>query len=166
MADGFDQFVSEVSPRLVRAARMLLGGPADAQDVTQETLISVYWKWDQLRDRTAASSYAYTTLVRRSRRHRQRAHFRRECLTAPDALPVFAAAAVLEPSDQDIGRALASLPPRQREALVLRYYLDLSIPATASAMRCTEGTVKSTTSKALAALRATVCPAAQNGDHR
>jgi RNA polymerase sigma factor (sigma-70 family) len=48
---------------------------------------------------------------------------------------------------------LAELPRRQREAVVLRYYLDFSIGETARVMRCTQGTVKSQVSKALASLR-------------
>ena len=62
-----------------------------------------------------------------------------------------------EPSDdidaENVRRAVASLPRRQREALVLRYYLDMSVSDTAQQMGCAEGTVKSLTSKAIDALR-------------
>ena len=54
---------------------------------------------------------------------------------------------------QDVRRALAALPRRQRTAVVLRFFLDLSEADTADAMGCSIGTVKSTTHKALAALR-------------
>jgi RNA polymerase sigma factor (sigma-70 family) len=53
----------------------------------------------------------------------------------------------------DLEPALARLPARQREAVVLRYFLDLSIDDTARVMRCTTGTVKSQVHKALATLR-------------
>ena len=53
----------------------------------------------------------------------------------------------------DIRRAVASLPRRQRTALILRYYLDMSVRDVAEAMDCPEGTVKTLTSKSIDALR-------------
>jgi RNA polymerase sigma factor (sigma-70 family) len=54
---------------------------------------------------------------------------------------------------REVMRALLKLPPRQREALLLRYYLDLSEAEAASAMRISRGTAKSTVARGLAALR-------------
>ncbi|ALG06565.1 RNA polymerase sigma factor [Kibdelosporangium phytohabitans] len=56
----------------------------------------------------------------------------------------------------DLRRAMASLPPRQRAAVVLRYWEDLPITEVAQLLGCTEGTVKSQCAKALATLRGQV----------
>ena len=53
----------------------------------------------------------------------------------------------------DLRAALAALPPRQRAAVVLRYYCDLSVDQTAEVLRCSAGIVKSQTSRGLTALR-------------
>jgi RNA polymerase sigma factor (sigma-70 family) len=53
----------------------------------------------------------------------------------------------------DLRTALAAVPPRQRAAIVLRYYCDLSVEETATVLRCSPGTVKSQTARGLAALR-------------
>jgi len=50
--------------------------------------------------------------------------------------------------------ALAALPPRQRATIVLRYYCDLTVEQTAAELKCSQGTVKSNTSRGLASLRA------------
>ena len=156
MADGFEEFVLSASPRLVRTARLLLGNPSEAEDMAQETLIVQHQHWQRLRDLGAADAYAYKTLVRRTRRHLQRARFRHETTTPPDAMPPSAPAVDAHSDDGGLATALVGLPARQREALVLRYYLDLSIQETAQVMGCGTGTVKSQTSKALSVLRNTV----------
>lgn len=153
MALSFEQFVDSSSPRLVRTARMLLGSAAESQDSAQETLIVMYRHWGRLRDPGAAEAYAYTTLVRLVRRHLRRARYRHE-LPEKDALNrSYETAVAASERHPDVTDALALLPARQREAVVLRYFLDLSIEDTARAMRCTAGTVKSQTSKALTTLR-------------
>jgi RNA polymerase sigma-70 factor (sigma-E family) len=151
MSVGFEQFVASSTPRLVRAARMLLGEAGDAEDMAQETLIVMHRHWARLRETDAAEAYAYRTLVRLTRRHARTGRLRRAALDGDVARQV-AATPPVERDDQ-LAAALAALPTRQREAVVLRYYLDLSISETAHLMRCTQGTVKSQVSKALAALR-------------
>jgi RNA polymerase sigma-70 factor (sigma-E family) len=153
MPASYELFVSASAPRLVRAARMLLGRAAEAEDMVQETLIVVHQHWSSIRTPEAAESYAYRTLVRLTRRHLRSARFRREALV--DGHLGFDAPAQHEIGEQheELGTALAALPPRQREAVVLRYFLDFSIDETARVMRCKPGTVKSQASKALAAMR-------------
>lgn len=151
MSVGFEHFVASSTPRLVRAARMLLGEPGDAEDMAQETLIVMHRHWARLRDTAAAEAYAYRTLVRLTRRYARSARLRRVAVNEDAAHRVVATPPVER--DDQLKVALAALPARQREAVVLRYYLDLSIADTARLMRCTQGTVKSQVSKALAALR-------------
>lgn len=153
MPASFEQFVAASTPRLVRTARMLLGSASEAEDMAQETLIVMHQHWGRLRSEDAADAYAYRTLVRLTRRYLRSARFRRESVVD---LAGAAAADPVDPpvtGDETLQAALGVLPVRQREAVVLRYYLDFSIRETARAMRCTEGTVKSQVSKALASLR-------------
>lgn len=115
--------------------------------------------WDRVARRGDPEAYVRRILVRLVIDHR-RHRFRREVPvpTVPDE-----ALDVVPPDFPDIGRALAALPPRQRATLVLRFWEDLSVNETAAIMGCSAGTVKSTTSKALTHLRATLA-ADHHGD--
>ncbi|MFI6831539.1 sigma-70 family RNA polymerase sigma factor [Kribbella sp. NPDC050241] len=151
--ETFDDFARVGSPRLLGAARLLLGDPQLAEDLTQETLIRVYRSWPSIRVDAAIDSYAYRTLVRLVHRRRMRGFHRREVPTSlvPDQ--------VVGEVDSDhraplVRACLLELPARQRATLVLRFYADLSVEDTAKAMRCTPGTVKSQTAKGLRNLKA------------
>jgi RNA polymerase sigma-70 factor (sigma-E family) len=154
LSRSFDDFVVQASPRLLRAAMLLTGSRADAEDVTQEALLAVYRRWERLRAPQAAYTYASVTMTRLAHRHLRKARARREVNLAdlPDraSLDVAIDASV---EGAAMRTMLLTLPPRQREAVVLRFYLDLSVETVARAMRCTPGTVKSQVSKALATLR-------------
>ena len=70
-----------------------------------------------------------------------------------------------DPSERLALRAVvAGLPRRQREAVVLRYLVDLSVSETAAVMGCAEGTVRALTSQALSSLRTQLGPTFENGD--
>lgn len=134
MAVTFEQFVAAASPRLVRAARLLLGGAAEAEDMAQETLIVMHQHWPRLCNPDAAQSYAYRTLVRLTRRHVRSARVRHE--RAAGAAPS-AKLQVADPLGEDHAAAVAvvvnttdpsashpspqpSTPdPRDREALLV-----------------------------------------------
>jgi RNA polymerase sigma-70 factor (sigma-E family) len=153
VSTSFEQFVVAVTPRLVRAARMLLGNARDAEDMAQETLIVMHRRWSRLRRPDAAEAYALRTLVRLTRRHMRSARHRLEALDMGDGA-VFERPVPDAPGrDDDLLAVIRALPARQREAVVLRFYLDQSIADTAQAMRCSPGTVKSQVSKALDTLR-------------
>jgi RNA polymerase sigma factor (sigma-70 family) len=111
--------------------------------------------WDRLAAVEAAESYARTTMLRLSRRWASR-RWRQELPTAqPQLALVGGAAPAADPvADVDIRHLLATLPWAQRAVLVLRYLDDLSERETAAVLGCSEGTVKSRASRALAALRA------------
>lgn len=155
MAASFEQFVDSSTPRLVRTARLLLGSASESQDLVQETLIVMFRRWGRLRDPAAADAYAHTTLVHLARRHLRRARFRHEWPPDSGFTDDYEsdAAALMPESNPEVTDALALLPLRQRETVVLRYYLDLSVEETARTMRCSVGTVKSQTAKALDSLR-------------
>ena len=149
---SFEEFVEVSSPRLVRTARMLLGSSSDAEDLAQETLIRMHRHWSRLREPNAAEGYGLKTLVRLTRRHLTRARFRRE-EPLSDQFDVHQPESSTSEDAPAVMNALAALPLRQRETIVLRYFLDLTVEDTARVMRCSAGTVKSQTSDALNAMR-------------
>jgi RNA polymerase sigma-70 factor (sigma-E family) len=139
-------FVAEYDA-LVRLAR-LLGDPADAEDVVQSAFVLVYRR-GRLRDPGLAGAYLRQTVVNLTRSGwRRRAVARRHepSLVAPHSVDPDLAGGVA------IRAALASLPARQREAIVLRYYADLSEADTAEVMGVAVGSVKGYTSRGLAKL--------------
>ena len=140
---------------LIRLAVVMLGDRPAAEDVVQEAFCGLYRRWDQLGDKGKALSYVRSATLNGCRselRHRIR-NERRGSPPASRAGTASAehAALIGEEHDQVLS-ALRRLPDRQREALVLRFYLDLTEPEIAAAMGVSHGTVKSTTSRALAAL--------------
>jgi RNA polymerase sigma-70 factor (sigma-E family) len=151
--DGqFEAFVASRYAVLVRAARIVSYDPSQAEDLVQAALIRTYSHWSSLRDPVAAQSYTHTTLVRLALRG-QRRRWRGERPTAK--LPELAGPDAYAASDNAdaVRRALAGIPANQRAVLVLRYYLEMSETEIAEVLKCPVGTVKSRTSRALAALR-------------
>jgi len=151
---GFETFVAGYSIRLLRAAYLLTGDHALAEDLLQMTLMRTARRWPSAK--SAPEAYARKVLVNLSRdqHRRRRSRVREEPL--PELGPELFAAGDL--ADAVVGRdeviaAIAELPARQREVLVLRFYADLSVAQTASAMGASEGTVKSYTSRALDRMR-------------
>jgi RNA polymerase sigma-70 factor (sigma-E family) len=139
--------------RMVRLALLLVDEPATAEDVVQEAFTGLYRNWSGLRDRQAALGYLRTAVVNGSRSVLRRRKTAR-AYTPPHQADARSAEslAMLTAEHQAVVAALAKLPPRQREVLVLRYYDDLSEAEIAEATGLSRGTVKSTASRALDAL--------------
>jgi RNA polymerase sigma-70 factor (sigma-E family) len=139
---------------LVRLAAYLTGDRDAAEEVVQDAYVKVLGRWGGLRDLNKGEAYLRQTVVNLSRsRVRHRVVVDKH---APAALPDAASAeagAMTRLDRSAVVRALAELPRRQREAVVLRYYADLSEAQTAHAMGVSAGAVKSHTSRAMAALR-------------
>ncbi len=138
---------------LVRLAVVITGDQGSAEDIVQDAFLGLYRRWDRLTDlphplaylRASVLNGCRTALRRRSRT--DRAHYLSEVPgESAEAL------ALLSEEQRAVARAIRDLPDRQREALVLRYYLSLSEADTAEAMRVSRGAVKSATSRALAAI--------------
>jgi RNA polymerase sigma-70 factor (sigma-E family) len=150
-----EEFTAYVAARvrlLRRSAYLLCGDWHRAEDLTQSALTKVYVSWARVSRADNVDGYVRTLLVR-TYLDEERRRWRRERPT--DELPEDATP---DPGDRteerlDLARALAALPPRQRAAVVLRCWEDLSIAQVAAALDCSEGTVKSHTSRGLAALR-------------
>ena len=142
------------APGLIRLAVVMLGDRAAAEDVVQEAFCGLYRRWGQLADPDKALSYARTSTLNGCRSElRQRIRAQRHRGPAPGPADVASAEqdALLGEEHQQVLIALRRLPDRQREALVLRFYLDQTQLEIAAAMGISPGTVKSTTSRGLAA---------------
>ena len=134
---------------------MLVRDTPSAEEVVQEAFIAMHEGWHRLKDTDKALAYLRQAVVNRARsvlRHRMVVE-KNAPKPAPDMPSAeHGAMALLERSE--VIAALRALPERQREALVLRYYADLSEADIAAAMRISRGAVKSHTSRGIAALRA------------
>jgi RNA polymerase sigma-70 factor (sigma-E family) len=137
---------------LIRLAVVMLGDRAAAEDVVQEAFIGLYRHWHALTDTGKALGYVRSSVINGCRTALRR-RVRQFVGFAGDLAAESAEAAVLVSEEhRQVLDAIRRLPDRQREALVLRYYLDLGEEEIARTMRISRGTVKSTTSRALAAL--------------
>ena len=155
---------------LVRLALVMTGDRAAAEDIVQDAFLGLYRRWDQLPDTTVPLAYVRVSVVngcRTALRRRSRLGLWSttgfdgdldEAVPAagPGAVAGLAesaeASALLSEEQRTVAAALRKLPRRQREVVVLRYYLDLSVEETAQVMGVSLGTVKSTTHRGLAAV--------------
>lgn len=134
---------------LVRLAYLMLGDRAGAEDVVQEAFGGLYRRWDQLADKGRALQYVRSSVLNgcRSALRRPR-HVGVEGAPQPAAASAEVAALTSE-ERREVMRALRRLPDRQREVLVLRFYLDEPEAAIAQAMGISPSTVRSTAHRAL-----------------
>ena len=142
---------------MIRIALLMLGDRSAAEDVVQDAFLGLFRRWHGLSDPGKAEAYVRSAVLNgcRDAVKRRDRHIRRDLAAAAldlGELPSAEAAALISEDRRRILAGLRLLPPRQREALVFRYYLELSEEETASAMEVSRGTVKSTTSRAIAAL--------------
>jgi RNA polymerase sigma-70 factor (sigma-E family) len=136
---------------LIRLAVVMLGDRPAAEDVVQEAFCGLYRRWHTLSDTGRALSYVRSSVINGCRTVLRRR--RRQAGIAGDPPGESAEArALIGEEHRQVLTAIRCLPARQREALVLRFYLDLDEEEIAASMRISRGTVKSTTSRALAAL--------------
>lgn len=162
----FSEYVVGQRARLVRTARLLTAGDhASAEDVVQTALTRLYVHWPQVRRADDPVAYGFRTLTNAFLDEQRRAHRRRELVT--DDTPDPAQPAVDHETRSAVLAALRDLPPRQRAVVVLRHYLEYDVAATARALGCSQGTVKSQNAKALSSLRGRLAePATQEGPNR
>ncbi|MCK0112637.1 SigE family RNA polymerase sigma factor [Ornithinimicrobium sp. F0845] len=160
--EGFREFVQRRSPALLRTAWMLTGDPAAAEDLLQTALARTWPHWDRVRH-GHPEAYVRTAMVRTNASWRARFWHRERATDLTSAghgisPRQYAVADHSGPVTDRVvlAEALAALPVRQRQAVVLRYFDDLAVREVAEIMNCSEGTVKSQTAKGLARLRETV----------
>lgn len=143
----------QLLPRLVGSLSLQTGDRAVAEELAQEALVRLWQQWPRVQALDSPEGWTYRVAmnlasswwrrVQAERRAKRRLAREREPVAEP---PPAAAAGWLR-------QALARLPPRQRQALVCRYYLDLSVGETAEVMGCAPGTVRALTAQGTAALR-------------
>lgn len=140
--------------RLVRLALLLVHDVQTAEEVVQDAFEAMSLAWQRLREEEKALSYLRRAVVNRSRsvlRHRKVIDLHPAGPPPDEPSAEHAALILLERSM--MASALRTLPARQREAVVLRYYADLSEAGVAQAMGISRGAVKSHTSRAMASLK-------------
>jgi RNA polymerase sigma-70 factor (sigma-E family) len=150
-------------PELVRLAGLL--GADDPEDIAQEAFARLLRSYGSLRDASAALGYVRATVCNLTRNRRR--HLRVARLRTPTEHPADVASSeqsvLLREEQRELIAALAALPARRREAIVLRYWLGLSEAEIAEAMGIAAGTVKSQVSRGLAALGKTLEKALEEG---
>jgi RNA polymerase sigma-70 factor (sigma-E family) len=153
-AAEFSEFAHSRWPRLVRLGYGLTGDRGKAEDLAQTALASAYASWFRVRRADDPDAYLRKIVL-----NAHRGGFRKRRVTEeltgspPDLGGVVADPAGRHDERAAIIAALATLPPRQREVIVLRFWLDLTEVQVADALGCSVGTVKSQASRALDRLR-------------
>ena len=158
--DRYTEFVQAASGRLFRTAYAVCGDYQLAEDALQAALATAYSRWRRVSRADNPEAYVQRMVLNQVFSWRRRAWVRREVSSSdlhqerPHPSPESALA------DQDeVWRALATLHPKHRAVLVLRFVEDLSVADTARVLGLHEGTVKSQTSRAVARLREQLLPA-------
>jgi RNA polymerase sigma-70 factor (sigma-E family) len=136
----------------VRLAYMLTGDKQLAEDLSQEAFVRVAGRFRDLRKPEVFRSYLFKSVVNLTRSHWRRERVARGYLTTQDARPRTTTIPDVE-RQEVLRQALLALPPRQRVALVLRYYEDYSERQTAEVLGCSVGAVKSLVLRGTEALR-------------
>jgi RNA polymerase sigma-70 factor (sigma-E family) len=162
-ADGLDtqsgradleQLYRRHAPDARRLAYLLTGDPALAEDLAQDAFARLAGRLVHLRNPNTFDAYLRRTVVNLSRNH-----FRRRAVERAH-LATLASTASTEHNDPDVAvragmrHALLGLPPRQRAALVLRFYEDLPEDEIAEILNCRPGTARSLITRGVQALRA------------
>ncbi len=155
----FTAFVAVRGPSLLRAAQALTGDRGRAEDLVQNALAKAYARWPRIHGE--AEAYIRRILYNDRVSFLRRATHRYEVSVAelPDSGYVDGDVA----ERMAVQQALSSLPARQRAVLVLRYLEDRSIEETAEVLGCRPGTVRSSASRAFAALRIELTTPATEG---
>ncbi|OPG06644.1 SigE family RNA polymerase sigma factor [Microbispora sp. GKU 823] len=149
--DGFAEFVAARGTSLLRTAHLTCGASDDAEDVLQAALERACRNWHRLRRDADPEPYVRRIIVNLAiSRARRRALLRIIPTHSPPETPAPRADVELR---QVLMDGLRALPPRQRAAVVLRFWEDMTEAQTAKVLGCSVGTVKSQTAKALVRLR-------------
>jgi RNA polymerase sigma-70 factor (sigma-E family) len=145
---------------LIRLAVVMLGDRPAAEDVVQEAFCGLYRHWRSVTDPGKALAYVRSSVINGCRSVLRRRGRQAGAPAGSAGLAGLAgppgesaeATALTSEEHREVLAAVRRLPDRQREVLVLRFYLDLDEQEIAAALRISRGTVKSTTSRGIAAL--------------
>lgn len=155
---GFREFVEARSPALLRTAWMLTGDAALAEDLLQSALARTWPHWSRITQGGHPDAYVRKVMLRLNASWRTRLWNRERPTADPSSTR-----SVLHPDEHSqaddrtvLTVALASLPLRQRQVIVLRFFDDLSVESVADLLDISTGTVKSQTAKGLTKMRASM----------
>ena len=148
----FSEYMAARQPSLLRTAYLLTGDRHTAEDLVQTALAKLYLSWDKVQRRELVDGYVRRILVNEHNSLWRRPWKKRET-TTPELPDIAGPADPTGHHDADLWALVQSLPRKQRAAVVLRYYEELSEAETAAVLGVSVGTVKSQTSRALATLR-------------
>ena len=140
---------------LVRLATLLLGDVGAAEEVVQDAFVKLQVGWARLRDPAKAPAWLRSAVLNGARSRLRRASVRKRHLEpVPAPTTNVETDAVAHDERRRMLVALRTLPARQREALVLKFYMELSEAETAAAMGVSAGSVKTHVHRGLASLEA------------
>jgi RNA polymerase sigma-70 factor (sigma-E family) len=163
MAELYARYV----PSGIRLAYLLTGDRAQAEDLAHEAFVRCVGRFAHLRERQAFDSYLRRAIVNLHTSGLRRRRVEREWLRREGPRTAHAAATLPDVvGRQELWRALGTLPARQRAALVLRYYEDLSERDTAAVLGCSLAAVKSLVARGSEALRHELAAQRAEGDER
>jgi RNA polymerase sigma-70 factor (sigma-E family) len=149
---NFDDLFAGCRLELLRLALLIVDDLPTAEDVTQDAFVGLYRNWEKLRDESKAPEYLRSAVINNSRSALRRRQFARllpsRLRPAPEVLAPDLVIAE-EEDQQRVRAALRRVSPRRREALVLRYYSDLSYQEIAGTLSISVGTVKSLISRGM-----------------
>ncbi len=149
-----EQLYAEHWAALVRLGTLLLRDERAAEDVAQDAFVALHGRWGRLREPASAVAYLRRSVVNGCRSAQRRAVVADRHQSEPRGNTASAEASVLAGERRaEVLAALARIPRRQREVLVLRHWLDLSEADIAAVLRISRGSVKTHSSRGLAALR-------------
>ena len=149
-AEDFVEFATGAWPRLQRTAFLLCGDWHTAEDLAQATLAKVFVAWRRIKRHDAVHAYATRTLVNTYLADK-RLKRSGEVLTA--SLPERPAESGAPELRMVVLDALATLPPRARAVVVLRYWADMSVDQVAAVLGCSPGNVRSQSARGLGKLK-------------
>jgi RNA polymerase sigma-70 factor (ECF subfamily) len=144
---GFDEFYASHFDTVARALVVAGAEREQARDAAQEAFARALRRWRHVREMDRPDGWVYVVAM-----NQLRDHWRRLSRSVPDE-PVLVDNGAAIATCLSVRDAIATLPPRQRQAVVLRYLVDLPIADVAEAMNCAEGTVKAALHHALKAMR-------------
>lgn len=153
----FDEFAMSRWSMALRLAHRLTGNASTAEDLAQEALARMWSRWGRL-ERDHLDAYLRRTVANLfCSQARRRRRYEQIIRLVPRARPLTDGTRGVDERDE-LATALLQLPARQRTVVVLRYVEDLAVADVADAMGCSEGTVKTQSSRGLAALRRHLSP--------
>lgn len=156
-------FCAREYPRLVAALTYRVGDRHVAEELAQEALLRACARWDRVGQLASPGGWTWhvarnlATSHRRRRQAERRAHARLEHREVRHADP--------EPVDPELDAALRRLPPRQRDAVVMRHVLDLTVEDAATRLGVSSDAVRALSKRGVAALRVDLSPDSRPASH-